>query len=100
MIHRIDETVPMNELPTWLQELWELDSALARRAEKHYLELKQVKNIAYEPVLGTVDFKAFEAGYKAYRTVSGNTAPYDETAQATCEIEFQKARNEIVMNNR
>ncbi len=29
----------MKELPTWLQELWELDSALARKAEKHYLEL-------------------------------------------------------------
>lgn len=54
MIHRIDETIPINELPTWLQELWELDSPLARRAEKHYLELNQVKNIAYEPVLPTV----------------------------------------------
>ena len=45
MINRIDDSVPMNELPTWLQELWELKPYIARRAEKHYLELlQQVKN--------------------------------------------------------
>lgn len=40
MIDRIDETIEMSDLPTWLQELWGLDHSLARRAEKHYLDLK------------------------------------------------------------
>lgn len=45
MIDRIDKSVPMNELPTWLQELWELKPYIARQAEKNYLDLlKQVKN--------------------------------------------------------
>src|SRR5690554_1914893 len=41
MIHRIDETIEMKDLPTWLQELWEQNPSLARRAEKHYLELTE-----------------------------------------------------------
>ena len=39
MVDRIDETVKMEDLPTWLQELWELSPYIARRAEKQYLEL-------------------------------------------------------------
>ncbi len=29
----------MDELPDWLQQLWELDSSVARKAEKHYISL-------------------------------------------------------------
>lgn len=47
MIHRINDTIEMKDLPTWLQELWEQNPSLARRAEKHYLELKEQCNIPY-----------------------------------------------------
>ena len=45
MIHRINDTIEMKDLPTWLQELWEQNPSLARRAEKHYLELKEQCNM-------------------------------------------------------
>ena len=41
MIDRIDETVKMKDLPSWLQELWEENQYIAIRAEKHYLELTE-----------------------------------------------------------
>jgi len=40
----------MDELPTWLQELWELDSALARRAEIHYKELTSEPKFTIEEI--------------------------------------------------
>ena len=58
MIHRIHESIPMSELPTWLQELWELDSALARRAEKHYLELIPTKQPKIIEDCGTCKYKS------------------------------------------
>ena len=45
MIDRIDQNINMEDLPTWLQELWEMRPTLARRAEKHYLELTKQCNI-------------------------------------------------------
>lgn len=35
----------IKDLPTWLQELWEQNPNLARRAEKGYLELTKQGNI-------------------------------------------------------
>lgn len=34
----------MNELPNWLQKLWEINPSLAREAEKDYLSLKSENN--------------------------------------------------------
>lgn len=31
--------IPIENLPSWLQELWRIDSNLARQAEKDYTEL-------------------------------------------------------------
>ena len=84
MIHRIDETIEMKDLPTWLQELWEQNPSLARRAEKHYLELTEQCNIA-NVVVNEKGFKPCGEGDNICNCKDASECGYNSEVGLVCE---------------